>query len=282
MRGMSQRLAIRVLMVVLGPVSSSALAGVSGRAAREAAEAALRLLGRQAESEGTDALARKIERLAIEHGDEVLAAVHKGGPEIVQLIEDAGVHGEQVTHVLARYGPEAARIIERPALRALVERHGDDAVRALLTHPGLAEPVVVALGKPGARALAAVGPRNARRLALMVEDGSLRQMGRVEEVLGVVERYGDRALDFVWRHKGALTVGTLLAAFVKDPESFVGDTRELAVSASEAVGMSLAGAARCGLEGFARRSLVLSAAVIAGLATWLAWRIRRRPARQRG
>jgi hypothetical protein len=211
----------------------------------------------------------------------VVAAVLKGGPEAARLVEAAGVQGDEAARVLACYGPEVAGIVERPPLLALVERHGDDAVRAWLTHPGLAECVVVALGKPGARALAAVGPRNARRLNMMVEDGSLRRIGRLAEVLGVVERYGDRALDFVWRHKGALAVASVLAAFVRDPEPFLGGARELTVSTGQAVGTSLAGAAGRGLEGLARPGLVLWFAAIASLATGLAWCIRRRSGRHR-
>jgi len=45
--------------------------------------------------------------------------------------------------------------------------------------------------------------------------------GRQDELLGAIERHGGRALDFVWRHKGALAVGTLLTAFPKDPELFL-------------------------------------------------------------
>jgi hypothetical protein len=229
----SKLVAPLVAAVVLGLVPPSARAGVPGRAAREAAEAALRLLGREAETEGTDALARKIEQLAMRHGDEVLTAAREGGPEAVRLIEAAGVHGEPAARVLAQHGPEAARIVVRPALMELVERHGDDAVRALLRHPGLAEPVVGALGKPGARALAAIGPRNARRLAILVEDGALARSGRWGELLAVIERHGDVALSFVWRHKGALAVSTILAKFLAEPEVFLGGGRELIGGAAQ-------------------------------------------------
>ena len=34
----------------------------------------------------------------------------------------------------------------------------------------------------------------------------------------VIERHGDGALTFVWRNEGALTVTTVLTAFVDDPE----------------------------------------------------------------
>jgi hypothetical protein len=80
---------------------------------------------------------------------------------------------------------------------------------------------------PAARALAAVGPRNARRISLMGRDGGWQGIGRTDELLGVVGRYGDRAMDFIWCHKGALTVATLLATFVADPGPFLDGTRDL-------------------------------------------------------
>ena len=36
----------------------------------------------------------------------------------------------------------------------------------------------------------------------------------------VIERHSDRALDFVSRNKGALTVTTVLEMFLADPEAF--------------------------------------------------------------
>jgi hypothetical protein len=261
----SRLVALVIGVIVLGLAPVLAHAGVTSRAAREAAEAALRLLGRETAKEGTEALVREIERLAIRHGDEVLTAVRKGGPEAMRLIEAAGVQGEQAARVLARYGPEAARIVERPALLALVERHGDDAVRAFLTHPGLAEPVVGALGKPGARALAAVGPRNARRLAMLVEDGSLRRMGRVDEVLEVIERHGDQALNFVWRNKGALAVATVLGTFLADPEAFLGGGRELIGRAAREATQPLADVADAAAS---RWMNIARSMVVVGLA-WL-------------
>ena len=42
-------------------------------------------------------------------------------------------------------------------------------------------------------------------------------------------------MDFVWRHKGALAVGTILAAFPADPGPFLAGTRDLGAIAAEAV-----------------------------------------------
>jgi hypothetical protein len=47
-------------------------------------------------------------------------------------------------------------------------------------------------------------------------------------VLAVVGRYGDRAMDLVWRHKGALAVTVVLAAFLADPGPFLAGTSDLA------------------------------------------------------
>ena len=46
-------------------------------------------------------------------------------------------------------------------------------------------------------------------------------------MLGVVGRYGDRAMDFIWRNKLTLAGGTALAAFVANPEPFLDGTRQL-------------------------------------------------------
>jgi hypothetical protein len=75
--------------------------------------------------------------------------------------------------------------------------------------------------------MAALAPRNARRLAILAEDGALARSGRWGELVAVIERHGDRAMDFVWRHKGALAVATVLGTFLADPEAFLGGGREL-------------------------------------------------------
>jgi hypothetical protein len=48
---------------------------------------------------------------------------------------------------------------------------------------------------------------------MLAEDGGLARSGRWDELLAVIERHGDRALDFTWRHKGALAVATVLGRF---------------------------------------------------------------------
>jgi hypothetical protein len=61
----------------------------------------------------------------------------------------------------------------------------------------------------------------------------LARSGRWGELLAVIERHGDRAMDFVWRHKGALTISTILATFLAEPEVFLGGGRELMSEAAQ-------------------------------------------------
>ena len=105
-------------------------------------------------------------------------------------------------------------------------RHVDDAVRAVAPHLNVGMTVVPLAGSSG-RAMAALAPRNARRLAILAEDGALARSGCWGELVAVIERHGDRAMDFVWRHKGALAVTTALATFLAEPEVFLGGGREL-------------------------------------------------------
>jgi hypothetical protein len=231
---MTSRACCLLIVVAISPGPAPVEAGASGRAAREAAEQAARLLGREASRAGTEALARRVEVLAARHGDETVRAVHRVGPRAILLIEEAGPHGDEVARLLAHHGEAAIWVAASPRRLALVRAHGDEAARALLRHRQVAEPALGAFGRPAARALTAVGPRNARRLTMMIEGGELARTGRGGELLDVVGRYGDRAMEFIWRHKAALAVSTVLAAFLSNPEPFLNGARDLASVTAQA------------------------------------------------
>jgi hypothetical protein len=74
--------------------------------------------------------------------------------------------------------------------------------------------LIVALSRARTR------PGTVRQLAILAEDGTLAWTGRWSELLAVIERHGDRALNFVWRNKSALTITTVLETFLADPEAF--------------------------------------------------------------
>src|SRR5262249_9635137 len=201
-------------LAAAGLPPAPALAGGRSTLARAAVEAIVRKSGKEAAKEGSEALARRLEAQVARHGVVILDAARQVGPDAVRFVEEAGNHGAVAARLLARYGEKATVLVHSRRALAFVARHGDAAAKALWRHRGIAEPLIEALGESSAKALSAIGPRGGRRLAQMVEDGTLASLGRTREVLAVIGRYGDKAMEFIWKHKGALAVGTVLVAFL--------------------------------------------------------------------
>ena len=72
-------------------------------------------------------------------------------------------------------------------------------------------------------------------------------------------------MDFVWRHKGALAVSTVLGAFLAEPEAFLGGGRELVGGAAREATQPLADVA----DAAAGRWMGLARSVVAVGLAWL-------------
>lgn len=214
------RLAI-VCAVVTCWGTSRVHAGVMTKAATEAAEFVMKSFGKEAAEQGVKKLSIKAETLAVKHGDDALTAFRKVGPKTFGLVDEAGEHGDQAVKLLAKYGDEASGIVSSSSQLAQVARLGDEAAEAMIKHGQVAEPVIAAMGKPAAQAMKSISKQEGRRLAMMSADGELKKIGRTEELLGVISRYGDKGMDFVWKNKVALGSVALLAAFLQDPEPYI-------------------------------------------------------------
>ena len=59
----------------------------------------------------------------------------------------------------------------------------------------------VVVERPAAQALNAINGQNACRMAMMLEERELARMSKPRELFEVIGRYGDRAMEFVWKHK---------------------------------------------------------------------------------
>ncbi|MBK9684507.1 MAG: hypothetical protein IPO59_14945 [Betaproteobacteria bacterium] len=62
---------------------------------------------------------------------------------------------------------------------------------------------------------------------MVVEEGLLEASSRSPELLGVIRMYGDEAMDFVWKNKGALAVTSVLASFRNDPQAYISGAKGL-------------------------------------------------------
>lgn len=210
---------------------------------RELAEQALRKGGKEVTQEGIEKMAGRLGRIATQHGDDAARAAARLGPRGVTLLEEAGELAPQAARLMVRHEDRAIWIIADKNRLALFARLGDDAAESMLKHGQIVEPLLVRHGQPAAAAFKNVSSQNARRLAMMAQDGELERIGRTPELMNVIARYGDRAADFVWRNKGALAVGAALAAFLANPEAFLNGVADITKVAAEAVGTPLATAA---------------------------------------
>lgn len=201
--------------------------------AREAAEYVMRKFGKEAAEVGVETLTRKIETLAIKYGNDVFLAVRKVGPRTLRIVEEAGEHGLESVKLMARVGDDAIWVVAKKSRLAIFVKYGDNAAESMIKHGEIADPLLASFGKPAAGALKAVNSQNARRLAMMADDGQLARIGRTPELFEVVEKYGDRAADFVWRNKGALTVTAGLTAFLADPKPFLDGAADITKIVSE-------------------------------------------------
>ncbi|WP_169974038.1 hypothetical protein [Tautonia rosea] len=245
--------------------AGQAHADLRAKAAREAAEYVVKKFGRAAAREGTETLAGRIASAGAKHGDDAIAAVRRVGPKALTLADEAGEMAPDAYRLLARHGEDAAVwVLGRPGGRRLFAAYGDDAAEALVRHKGLAEPVIERLGGPAVKALSTVSPRGGRRLAMMADGGDLAAIGRGDELMAVIARHGDPAMEFIWRNKGALAVGTTLAAFLAKPEAFLDGTNRLAGTVAETAVRPLAEETARGLSLAIRGLIVLAVLVPAG------------------
>jgi hypothetical protein len=223
---------VAVSSAMLSPIVADA--AVTTAAIRETVEFVTKKFSKEAAEEGSELLAKKIEVFATKYGDDGLKAVRELGPQAMTAAGKAGAQAPAAVRAMARYGDDGVEwIAKRPQNLEMAAKYGDDAVEAIVKHKEVAEPLVKELGEQGAKALKAVSPQQGRQLAMLAADPSTAAMVRNPQLLGVVSKYGDNAMNFIWRNKGALAVGTTLAAFLANPQPFIDGTAQLAQAAGE-------------------------------------------------
>lgn len=211
-----------VIATLIGMPANVVNAGVSSIAVRETTEFLARKFGKEVAEEGAENIAKRLTTLSSKYGDDVVCtAVKKVGPRGIRLMEEAGSNADVVAKLLSKHGNEAVWVVSKPKGLSLFVKYGDDAAEAMIKHGEAAMPVINQFGKPAADAMKVVSKQNGRRIAMMTKSGELAKIGRTDELLAVVSKYGDEGMNFIWKNKGALAVGTALTAFLLNPEPFI-------------------------------------------------------------
>jgi len=219
---------VTLILALVAGISIPVSASVRSEMARESAEYIMRKFGKEVGKDTVETLAEKLANIGLRHGDEAIVALRKIGPRGLQIIADAGEHAADVVRLMTQFGEEAAWVLSRPRGLAIFLRHGDDGVQILIKHHAVAEPLVERFGEAAVHAFSPLTPQNGRRLAMLADEGAVMQGSRASEVLDVVAKGGDKAMEFIWHNKGALAVTAGLTAFLAHPQIFIDGTKDLA------------------------------------------------------
>ena len=256
---------IVLIVSITFPLGAQASALTTG--ARETAEYVLQKFGKRVPAQTSDDLAREISRASTRHGDEAVGFLRSAGHSGFDVLEQAGTRAPDVIKLFVRRGDEAVWLVSKPEKLAIFIKHGDNAADALIKHPGIADTLITRHGGVAAEALNRVSQQSAQRLGIVAQDGLLTATPRSPELLDVIRKHGDSAMDFIWKHKGPLAVATVLGGFLADPEAYFSGAKGLA----EAVpGKFLESLGKSTVLG-----LVLGGILIVALLPFLAGSIRR-------
>lgn len=217
---------IVLIVSITFPLGAQASALTTG--ARETAEYMLQKFGKRVPAQTSDDLAREISRASTRHGDEAVGFLRSAGHSGFDVLEQAGTRAPDVIKLFVRRGDEAVWLVSKPEKLAIFIKHGDSAADALIKHPGIADALITRHGRVAAEALNRVSQQGAQRLGIVAQDGLLSATSRSPELLDVIRRYGDTAMDFIWKHKGSLAVVTALGGFLADPEAYFSGAKGLA------------------------------------------------------
>ena len=231
---------ILVVSLLLIFPAQSALISTLHQAARETAEFLMNRYSKELSRESVEHLTQRIGSLAQKHGDETFAAIRKTGPQSLQWIAEAGESSPQIIRLLTKHGQAAGFIISNPRCRNLFLKWGEESANVMLSHPGIAETLIERHGADAIKALKLLDGQQGRRLAMLSEEGLFTYTKQAERLMPVIERFGNQAMDFIWKHKGSLAIATVLAAFLRDPEPFISGTKDLAEITAGPVARSIA------------------------------------------
>lgn len=204
-------------------------AGTASTAIRDTAEFIAAKFPKSLGGKTVDQIAESTAKAVSRNGEGVLPMLKLTGPAGFKYLEDAGEKAPDVIKLFVRKGNEAIWIVSKPKKLAIFLRHGDSAADALIKHPGIADSLITRFGDDAAGALNSLSRQNAQRLAIVANDGVLSASARSAELLPVIRQYGDSAMEFIWRNKGALIVTAVLATFLNDPQPYIQGLKDLIV-----------------------------------------------------
>ena len=218
---------MKKIIIILILININLQAGLISSTARETGEYLLKKFGIKLVGETTDTLSRKIAQYTAKYGDEALPFLRKSGPVGFEVMEQAGKQCDEVFSICRRMGDKGVWVISNPGRLKTFLKYGEEAAEAMIKHPGIAKKIIKTHGKAGAAALNSLSRGGSQKMAMLAADQSGKKILANPKILSTIRQFGDEAMEFVWKNKGALAVTSVLAAFVADPKPFLSGVTRL-------------------------------------------------------
>lgn len=179
------------------------------------------------------------DKVIAKHGEEAIPLLKSAGHNGFEALESAGTNAPEVIKLFAKRGDESLWVISKPNRLAIFIKHGDTAAEAMIKHPGIADDIIEKFGVDAAAAFTKLSTGGGQQLAMAASEGLLNNSARSPELLSVIRQYGDSAMEFIWKNKGALVVTSVLATFLANPEAYISGASQLAVPILESINWTL-------------------------------------------
>ena len=229
MRMWARTILLIAVLVAAMPVQSgyAGVVSIGGKAARELAEELAEQAGKRAGREFVETATVQLSRIAGKCGAESLDVIQKHGLVAYRVFLKAGDDaGPYLTRAIRVHGDEALRIAQTSAGRAMLREGSDAAIRVVARHGDAAIPLLRRYGDDGVRAFERLSPANGRRLIQLSEENMLKAES-IQALMRPLRDHGDRAMQFIWKHKKVFVSIAVVAAFVADPEPYLNGVKHL-------------------------------------------------------
>jgi len=166
-------------------------------------------------------------------GDDALMIAKKHGVRSLKAIEESGEHGGTLIRLQKHLGEGAIYLAKNKQGLTIIGKLGDDVAPSLVKHGASANDLLKVYGTRASKALTKVDRRGCAQLNQLHDAKIVGNTGNKAKLFNVVEKYGQRGLDFIWKNKKKLAAAGVLATFVVNPEPYINGTIQLADSAMD-------------------------------------------------
>ena len=216
-----------IIVLILLICSIDACGGATSRLFRETGELIIERFGKGVAGRSAREVSETVARYSIKYGDDAVLFLRRTGHAGVRALEQAGDDSPKLLKLFAKNADEAVWLASRKENLNIFLKYGEGAGRAMYQHPGIAGKLIERYSDDAVGALNRVSRQGAQRMGMLDCDGVFSSTPQSGRLLKVIAKYGDRGLDFIWKHKGVLTGGVLLAAFIHNPKPYIDGTKEL-------------------------------------------------------